>query len=366
MINFLDLKKVNEAYFTEYKKILDDFLNSGHYILGEQVSVFEKEYASYCGTGYCVGVSNGLDAIRLIFEAYKLQGELRVGDEVLVPANTYIASILAISNAGLKPVLIDPNIETYNIDIAKLELAITLKTKAILGVHLYGSLYNVEALEHIAKSYDLLLIEDAAQAHGAVSFDGRKAGNVSNAAAFSFYPTKNLGALGDAGAITTNNYELAQLIFKIRNYGRTSAYKNEVKGFNCRLDELQAAFLRVKLKNLDRDNVKRQEIAKYYIANINSEKIILPSVLSFKEHVFHLFVIRCKKRDELKAFLKRNGVESFIHYPVPIHKQKAYSEFYGSKLPVTEQIHEEVLSLPLNPILTIRDIEKIAALISSF
>ena len=230
MIKFLDLELINKRFETQFKKEFDKFLNSGQYILGNQVLQFEEEFASYCGTKYCIGVSSGLDALHLIFEAYKMMGKLKEGDEVIVPANTYIASVLAISHAGLKPILVEPDLKTYNIDTTKIEQAITTKTKAILGVHLYGQLYDVEALETIAKVHNLLLIEDAAQAHGAVYKDGRKAGNLSHAAAFSFYPTKNLGALGDAGAVTTNNKELADIIFKLRNYGRTSTYKNDFKG----------------------------------------------------------------------------------------------------------------------------------------
>ncbi len=315
MIKFLDLKSINKRFENEFKIELDKFLNSGIYILGNQVLKFEEEYAAYCGTKYCIGTSNGLNALELIFEAYKSMGSLTRGDEIIVPANTYIASVLAISNAGLKPVLVEPNLDTFNIDVVKTEKAITTKTKAILGVHLYGKLYNVQQLEKICIRHKLLLIEDAAQAHGAINSDGRKAGNVSNAAAFSFYPTKNLGALGDAGAITTNNIELAETIFKLRNYGRVSTYKNELKGFNYRLDELQAAFLRIKLKCLDEDNEKRKTIAKYYIENISSKVIFLPSFKDIKEHVFHLFVIRSKRRDELKKYLFDNGVETLIHYP---------------------------------------------------
>ncbi len=366
MIHFLDLHRINEQYHKDFKEKFNEFLNSGRYILGAQVELFEKEYADFCGTTYCVGTSNGLDALRLIFEAYKTLGYLKNGDEVIVPANTYIASVLAISNSGLKPVLVEPDFKTYNIDITKIEQAITTKTKAILGVHLYGQLYDVIALEKICKQHDLLLIEDAAQAHGAVYKDDRKAGNVSDAAAFSFYPTKNLGALGDAGAITTNNKELADIIFKLRNYGRISTYENDLKGYNCRLDELQAAFLRIKLKRLDDDNSKRKFIAKYYIEKIKSSIIILPSVLDWNSHVFHLFVIRSKKRNELKDYLLKNGIETLVHYPIPIHKQQAFKEFCGLKVPVTKSIHSEILSLPLHLGLTKNEISKIVSIVNLF
>ncbi len=366
MIKFLDLKLINKRFEEQFKKEFDTFFNSGQYILGSQVERFEKEYADYCGTKHCIGVSSGLDALRLIFEGYKTLGNLNEGDEVIVPANTYIASILAISHSGLKPVLVEPDLETYNISPKYVLKAITPKTKAILGVHLYGYLYDVEALEQISMEHNLLLIEDAAQAHGAVSKDGRKAGNLSHAAAFSFYPTKNLGALGDAGSVTTNNSELAEIVLKLRNYGRASTYENNLKGFNCRLDELQAIFLRIKLKYLDTLNQKRKEIAKYYIKNITSESIVLPLFKEDKQHVFHLFVIRCKKRDELKKYLYDNGIESLIHYPIPIHKQLAYKEISNLFLPISEQLSETILSLPLNTSLTKENLIRIVNLINEF
>ncbi|WP_338356712.1 DegT/DnrJ/EryC1/StrS family aminotransferase [Yeosuana marina] len=366
MIHFLDLHKINEQYHNEFKNEFGKFLNSGRYILGTQVELFEKEYADFCGTTYCVGISNGLDALRLIFEAYKVLGKLKKGDEVIVPANTYIASVLAISNSGLKPVLVEPDLSTFNIDVTKIEQAISPKTKAVLGVHLYGQLYNVKQLENICKLNNLILIEDVAQAHGAVYKDGRKAGNVSSAAAFSFYPTKNLGALGDAGAITTNNKELVHVILKLRNYGRTSTYKNDFKGHNCRLDELQAAFLRIKLKHLDADNNKRRNLAKLYLKIIKSSSVLLPSVRNINEHVFHLFVVRCENRDRLKDHLYKNGIETAIHYPIPIHKQLAYKEFNSFKFPISGQIHNEVLSLPLNPMLTDFEVEHVVNCVNKF
>ncbi|GGD26798.1 DegT/DnrJ/EryC1/StrS family aminotransferase [Hyunsoonleella pacifica] len=366
MIKFLDLNLVNEVYETDFKKSFKDFLKSGHYILGNQVSEFENEFASFCGTEYCIGVSSGLDALQLIFEAYKVIGRLSVGDEVLVPANTYIASVLAISNAGLKPVLIEPCLKTYNIDSSEIEANINAKTKAILGVHLYGQLYNVSELEHISKKYNLLLIEDAAQAHGATYTDGRVAGNLSAVAAFSFYPTKNLGALGDAGAVTTNDKQLAEVIFKLRNYGRISTYKNELQGYNCRLDELQATFLRIKLKKLRLDNKERQKLAQLYINNIDNNDVVLPFFNDINQHVFHLFVIRSEKRDLLKAYLLKNNVQTLIHYPLPIHKQPAYKQWTNFRFPYTEKIHDEVLSLPLYPRLSVESLHKVCALINSF
>lgn len=366
MIKFLDLKALNDRFKEELKNEFNQFLDSGSYILGEQVGCFETEFANYCGTKFCIGVSSGLDALHLIFEAYKTLGILSINDEVIVPANTYIATVLAISNAGLKPVLVEPDIETFNIDPKEVLKVITSKTKAILGVHLYGQLYNVQALEAICKEYNLLLIEDAAQAHGAINEDGRKAGNVSHAAAFSFYPTKNLGALGDAGAVTTNNEDLSNIISKLRNYGRKSSYENDMKGYNCRLDELQAAFLRVKLKYLDRDNNKRRKLAKFYFENLNRSEVVLSKCDSFNQHVFHLFVIMSKRRDELKEYLYKNGVETLIHYPIPIYKQLAYKEWNNLSLPITERIHNEVLSLPMHPLLSDYEANKINELILAY
>ncbi|HEY5689370.1 MAG TPA: DegT/DnrJ/EryC1/StrS family aminotransferase [Yeosuana sp.] len=366
MIEFLNLHNVNAKYVEDFKKEFDVFLSSGKYILSDQVLKFEKEFTAYSGAKYCVGTSNGLDALQLIFEAYKVIGKIIEGDEVIVPSNTYIASVLSISNANLNPILVEPKINTYNIDIDKIKASITNKTKAILGVHLYGQLYDVSALEALCKEYNLILIEDAAQAHGATFSDGRRAGNVSDAAAFSFYPTKNLGALGDAGAVTTNNYELANIIFKLRSYGRTSSYVNDIKGYNCRLDELQAAFLRIKLKCLDKDNEKRREIAKFYLDNIKSSHILLPECRDFNQHVFHLFVIRTQKRNELKEYLFNHGVETLIHYPIPIHLQIAYKEFSKLNLPITSKLHNEILSLPLNPSLELNEIKTIVDLVSNF
>lgn len=366
MIKFLDLKALNDRFKEELKNEFNHFLDSGSYILGEQVGCFETEFANYCGTKFCIGVSSGLDALHLIFEAYKTLGILSIDDEIIVPSNTYIASVLAISNAGLKPVLVEPDIETFNIDTKEVLKAITSKTKAVLGVHLYGQLYNVEALEAICKAHNLLLIEDAAQAHGAIGIDGRKAGNVSQVAAFSFYPTKNLGAFGDAGAITTNNEDLANIISKLRNYGRKSSYENDIKGYNCRLDELQAAFLRIKLKYLDADNDARRKVAKLYLKKINNSDIVLPKYEGFQQHVFHLFVIRSKKRDELKKYLYENGVETLIHYPISIHKQLAYNEFKGYYFPITEKIHAEVLSIPINPVILEREVNMVIKVLNSY
>ncbi len=366
MIKFLDLKLLNKPYENEFKAKFEAFLNSGQYILGNEVLNFEAEFAAYCGTKYCIGTSNGLDALHIIFEAYKVLGKLSVGDEVIVPANTYIASILAISNTGLKPVLVEPDINTCNIDVSSVERAITPLTKAVLGVHLYGQLYQVNALEKLCDANNLLLIEDAAQAHGAVNLEGNKAGNMSNVAAFSFYPTKNLGALGDAGAITTNNTALAETIRKLRNYGRSSTYKYDLKGYNCRMDELQATFLRVKLKHLDVDNAKRKANGQLYIRNINNLKIKLPFYSTNEDHVFHQFVIRVDDRKAFMDYMIKNNIETSIHYPLAPHEQKAFANFSHCNLPLTKKIHKEVVSLPINSALTSNEINEIIKVINKY
>ena len=366
MVKFLDLCVANQHYENELKQAFSDFLASGRYILGNQVSKFENNFASYCGTSYCIGVSNGLDALHLIFEAYKLLGIIENGDEVIVPANTYIASILAIGHAQLKPILVEPKSETYNIDPTAIENAITSKTKAVLGVHLYGQLYEVDTLEQLCTKHGLLLIEDAAQAHGAMHKDGRKAGNVSNAAAFSFYPTKNLGALGDAGAITTNNIELAKIVQKLRNYGRSSQYENQYKGYNCRLDELQAAFLNVKLKYLDTENENRRNLAKYYLEHLTNDKLTLPNWDGSKNHVFHQFVVLVKERDRFVNYMNDNGVELGLHYPIAPHKQNAFLQLNTKNLPITEQIHAHCCSLPISNVIAQDTMSKIVKIIDMF
>ncbi|GAA4281481.1 DegT/DnrJ/EryC1/StrS family aminotransferase [Gaetbulibacter aestuarii] len=366
MIQFLDLKKINKPFEEEFKIEFEKFLNSGQYILSDAVKIFEQEFAKFCGVKFCIGTGNGLDSLHLILKAYRILGYFNEGDEIIVPANTYIATILAISHAGLKPVLVEPDSNTFNIDVKNALNAVNKKTKAVLGVHLYGQLYEVDLLETMCKEHNLLLIEDAAQAHGAVWNGIRKAGNLSDAAAFSFYPTKNLGALGDAGAITTNNEDLANVLLSLRNYGRVSNYENNFKGFNSRLDEIQALFLKVKLKGLDLQNKKRRQIAKFYLENIKSEKIILPTFKDLESHVFHLFVIKCEKRKALMRYLLENGVETQIHYLIPIHKQKAYSEFRNMDLPITSKLQKEVLSLPLHPDLKQFEMDRIVSLISGF
>jgi len=354
MIEFLNLKTLNAPYEKQFYQKFEQFLSSGYYVLGKEVQQFETDFAGYCGTDYAIGTGNGLDAIRLILEAYKILGRLQAGDEIIVPANTYIASILAISQAGLKPVLVEPNINTYNLDTERVSEKISSKTKAILAVHLYGLVSDWDTLSEVAQSHDLLLLEDAAQAHGAV-WNKRKTGNLGDAAAFSFYPTKNLGALGDAGAVTTNDDELAEIIKKLRHYGQQQKYVSRYKGINSRLDEIQAAFLNVKLPALDTSNNKRRQIASTYIKHIKHSEIILP-VFDTQAHVYHQFTIRTKQRDDLKKYLDKHGIQTLIHYPVPPHKQPAYSEWQHESYPVTEQIHREILSLPIRENLTDNEI----------
>ena len=373
MIKFLDLQKINAQYQDAFQQKLKLVLEKGWFILGDEVKTFETNFADYCGTKHCIGVGNGLDALVLIFKAYLQLGKLQKGDEVIVPANTYIASILAILQADLVPVLVEPKLETYNINPDLIAAKITSKTKAILTVHLYGQLAEIEIINTIASQNNLLVIEDAAQSHGAVLGKRQKAKgkndatpNLSNAAAYSFYPGKNLGAVGDAGAITTNDDELAKVLFALRNYGSEQKYYNEYIGINSRLDELQAGFLNVKLPNLDADNDYRRYIAKRYLLEIKNEKIILPFWDLSSNHVFHLFVIRTEKRDDLQTYLKQNGDETLIHYPIPPHHQNAFSEWKSLSFPVTEKIHREVLSLPISPVMTEEEVGFVIRILNEY
>lgn len=365
-IQFLDLKKVNLRFEREFLMVQQQLLHSDFLIKGKAVSDFEKEFAAYCGTQFCVGTGNGLDALTLIFKAYLVMGKLKPEDEILVPANTYIATVLSIIHAGLKPVFVEPNAQTFNLDVVDIEKKITSKTKGILAVHLYGQLADMKTIQFVAKRSDLLVIEDAAQAHGAVSMEGKKAGNLSHAAAFSFYPTKNLGALGDAGAVTTNQAELATVISQLADYGRTDKYTNRYAGVNSRLDSLQAAFLQIKLKQLDADNQCRRAIAKFYLENINNPKIELPEVVDWESHVFHLFVVKTKHREVLQKYLRENKIETLIHYPIAPHKQEALNAYNHLHLPVTELLQESVLSLPISPVMTDAEVEKVVELINHF
>lgn len=369
MIKFLDIKKINEPYETAFQEQLKVILDNGWYILGNEVQKFEADFATYCGTKYCIGTGNGLDALTLIFKGYIELGKLQKGDEVIVPANTYIASILAILQADLVPVLVEPKLETYNINPDLILEKITPKTSAILAVHLYGQLAEMKTIRTLANQNNLLVIEDAAQAHGAVFAGGSqtvKAGNLSDAAAFSFYPGKNLGALGDGGAVTTNDAELTKIIQSMRNYGSETKYYNDLIGVNSRLDEVQAAFLNVKLPNLDTDNEKRRAIAKRYVSEINNDKISLPNWDFSANHVFHVFVIRTQNRTHLQDYLQQNTIQTVVHYPVPPHQQKAFSSWNNCTFPITEKIHQEVLSLPISPVLTPDEVRFIIEILNQY
>lgn len=364
MIPFLDLKSINAQYRDELIEACTRVIDSGWYITGNEVTKFEENFAEYCGTQHAIGVANGLEALILTLRAWKELGKLKAGDEVIVPSNTYIASILAISANDLVPVLIEPDLTTYNLCPTKTKAAITDKTKAILPVHLYGQLADMPALMDIAKQNSLLVLEDSAQSHGA-SIDGRKAGNWGNAGAFSFYPGKNLGALGDAGAVTTNDDELANTLRALRNYGSHKKYENLFQGVNSRLDEIQAAMLNVKLPHLDKEIAHRRQIAKAYLEGIINANITLPNQAG-EAHVWHVFVVRCEQRNALQAYLAEQGIQTLIHYPIPPHKQQAYKEWNNLSYPISEQIHQEVLSLPMGPTLSIQNVDKIIDAVNKF
>lgn len=369
MIPFLDLKSINAQYRAELIEACTRVIDSGWYIGGNELSQFEENFAAYCGTQYCVGVANGLDALILTLRAWIELGRLKAGDEIVVPANTYIASILAISANHLTPVLVEPDTYTCNIDPKKIEAAITSKTRAILPVHLYGQIADMPAILNMAEKYNLLVLEDSAQAHGA-SITGKKVGNWGHASGFSFYPGKNLGALGDAGAITTNDAELAQMLKALRNYGSHEKYKNLVQGVNSRLDEIQAAMLNVKLKYLDQEIQHRRYIANLYLNGIKNPLVQLPLINTnaevYEQHVWHLFVVRTQHREALQKYLADNGIQTLIHYPIPPHQQQAYQEWNNLSYPLTEAMHKEVLSLPIGPTLTGQDAEKIIALVNDW
>ena len=365
MIKFLDLQKINSQYEKELKEAATRVIDSGWYLMGKELESFELEYATFCGTEFCLGVANGLDALRLIFKAYIEMGVMTKGDEVIVPANTYIASVLAISDNDLVPVFVEPNEQTYNLDSKQIEAAITLKTKAILTVHLYGQISIDQEVLAICKKHNLKLIEDGAQSHGAI-WNGKVSGAIGDAAGHSFYPGKNLGALGDGGAVTTNDKALANVISALRNYGSHKKYKNQYKGLNSRLDEIQAAFLNVKLKYIQKDIDGRRKVANYYLENIKNPKIILPTVLNEIGHVWHLFVIRTNNRVGLKNYLNENSIQTLIHYPTPPHKQLAYKEFNNLSFPITEEIHGEVLSLPISSLATKDDLNEVVTAINNF
>ncbi|CAM3335439.1 MULTISPECIES: DegT/DnrJ/EryC1/StrS family aminotransferase [Saccharibacillus] len=361
MIPFLDLKKINLRYQEAIEAGVRKVIESGWYILGQEVKRFEEAFADYCGTEHCLGVANGLDALELIIHAYGIGA----GDEVIVPSNTYIASILAVSANGATPVLVEPDISTYNINPEEIERKITSRTKAIMVVHLYGQVCDMKPIQDIARRHGLKIIEDCAQAHGAF-YQGEKVGRLGDAAAFSFYPGKNLGALGDAGAITTNDSELYAKLAALRNYGSEKKYHNVYKGYNSRLDELQAPILLAKLNNLDEENNYRRRIAEYYNREIKNEAVLLPHSQTSEGHVWHVYVVRVQNRSAFITFMEEKGIQTMIHYPVPPHKQKAYEELNACSYPVSELIHSEVVSIPLSPVMEWSDIEYVAEAINEY
>ena len=370
MIPFLDLKTINSQYRDELVRAATRVIDSGWYIQGEEVAEFEREFAGYCGTKHCIGVANGLDALTLTLRAWKILGKLKEGDEVIVPANTYIATILAITENRLKPVLVEPDEATFNLQISNVAAAITSNTRAIVAVHLYGQLASMSEIMNLAKAHDLLVLEDSAQAHGASAY-GHRSGSLGHASGFSFYPGKNLGALGDAGAVTTNDDDLANIIRALGNYGSQKKYENLYQGVNSRLDELQAALLRVKLKYLDLETFRRKQIALRYASNIKNPLVRHPisphnTVDSLKYHVFHLYVIRTSNREGLIAHLNEVGIQTLVHYPIPAHKQSAYSTWGNEIFPVTELIHQQVLSLPISPVMSNDDVEAVVGAINTF
>ena len=365
MTPFLDLQSINAQYRAELIEACTRVIDSGWYISGNELSQFEQEFATYCGSAHCIGVANGLDALILTLRAWLELGRLQPGDEIIVPANTYIASILAISANGLTPVLVEPDAASFNLSPANARAAITAKTRAILPVHLYGQLADMPAIMALAREHGLLVLEDAAQAHGA-AIGGKRAGSWGDAAGFSFYPGKNLGALGDAGAITTQDAELAQTLRALRNYGSHEKYKNLFKGVNSRLDAIQAAMLRVKLSKLELETQHRRSIAAIYLQNIHHPAVQLPQVASPEQHVWHLFVIRTGQRTALQQHLAAQGIQTLIHYPIPPHQQQAYAEWNAQSYPLTEAMHQEVLSLPMGPTLSEGEALQVAAAVNGF
>jgi dTDP-4-amino-4,6-dideoxygalactose transaminase len=363
MIKYLDLKRINDCHDMELRQAIDEVLQSGWYLKGEATHLFEQHYADFIGTKYCIGCANGLDALTLIFRAYKEMGIMRDGDEVIVPANTFIASILAITDNNLVPVMVEPDIKTLEIDDRLIEQTITTRTRAIMIVHLYGRCAYTDKIGELCKRYNLRLIEDNAQAHGC-TFGNRKTGSLGEAAGHSFYPGKNLGALGDAGAVTTNVEELARVIAALGNYGSHQKYVHDYAGRNSRIDELQAAMLDVKLKYLDTENQRRKQIASIYINKVKNPLIYIPQ--SERDCVWHIFPVFCERRDELKQYLGSHGVETQIHYPIPPHMQHCYSRWNSISLPVTERLSREELSLPCHQMMTDKDAEMIAEIINLF
>ncbi|MCX2716491.1 DegT/DnrJ/EryC1/StrS family aminotransferase [Helicobacter sp. MIT 21-1697] len=361
MVPFLDVKAINERFSAELESAFSEVLQSGWYVLGEQNKAFEREFSAYCGVKHCVGCANGLDALRLAIKALGFGA----GDEIIVPANTYIASILAITDNLCTPVLVEPNLETYNIDVNLIESHITPKTKAILVVHLYGQAVDMQKVWELAQKYHLKIIEDSAQAHGAI-YQSKRVGSLGDVSGFSFFPGKNLGALGDGGCVVSNDEALIQKVRALGNYGSHIKYENLYAGLNSRLDEIQVAFLRIKLKALDEDNKRRQEIARMYREHIYNEHVILPQCVSEESHVWHLFVVRSAQRERLQEHLRQSGIQTLIHYPIPPHKQQAYKQYNHLSLPITERIHKEVLSLPISPVMSEEQVSVVIESVNAF
>lgn len=365
MIKFLDLGKINDIHSQEIEKAVNRVLNSGWYLKGKETESFEKNYADFIGSKYAVGCGNGLDALTLILRGYLELGLMKPGDEIIVPANTYIASILAITRAGLKPVLVEPHPDTLQIDENRIEEKISPLTRGIMIVHLYGQCAYTDKIGEITRRHNLKLIEDNAQAHGA-KFSTRRTGSLGDAAGHSFYPGKNLGALGDAGAVTTDDRELADTIKALGNYGSHKKYVFDFQGINSRIDELQAAVLNEKLPYIDKENSRRREIAKIYRDEIDNPLIKLPKVSFEDDNVFHIFPIFSEQRDELQQYLKTNGVETIIHYPIPPHQQKCYPLWNQFSFPITEEIHRKELSLPISPVMTDEEVKEVVRIVNSF
>lgn len=361
MIKFLDLHKINERFRPEIDAAIKRVLDSGWYILGKEDEKFESDFAAFCGVKHCIGCANGLDALNLIIKGYGFGA----GDEIIAPANTYIASILAITQNNCTPVLVEPDLKTYNINPDLIEEKITQKTKAIMVVHLYGQAVEMEKIQELAKKYNLKIIEDSAQAHGAI-YKGKRTGNLGDASGFSFYPGKNLGCLGDGGCVTTNDDELAAKIRAIRNYGSNIKYNNILQGINSRLDEIQAAVLDIKYRFLDEDNEKRRKIADFYSKNIKNPLITLPETYARESHVWHIYPVRTVNRNKLQQFLLDNGIQTLIHYPIPPHKQQCFKEWNNLSFPITEKIHEEILSIPIPPVLSAAEMQKVVEVINEF
>ena len=366
MIKFLDLQKVTQLHATEISEAVQRVVNSGWYLQGAEVKRFEEDYARYIGAPHCVGVANGLDALIWIYRAYIELGVMQPGDEVIVPANTYIASILALTENGLVPVLVEPRLDTLELDDRLIESRITSRTRSILLVHLYGRCAYTDEIGRLCKKYNLKLVEDNAQAHGCCFADGRRTGSLGDAAGHSFYPGKNLGALGDGGAVTCHDKVVADTIRALANYGSQRKYVFKYTGRNSRLDEIHAAVLDVKLKYLDEDNEHRKTIAKIYNEGITNPRIILPTHLDDKQNVYHIYPVLCEQRDGLQTYLERHGVQTIIHYPIPPHKQACYKQWNLLSLPITEQIHQQELSLPMSPVLTQEEAQEVVRIINAY